>query len=75
MALVQRYPQTERVQSNVTTGEMWREAARPLFLIFCVCNGLASAAELGPDQWFPEGHGRPRSPECRACSSWCTPRA
>lgn len=57
MAMAQRYPPTERVQSNVTTGEMWREALRPLFLLFCVCNGLGSAAELGPDQWFPKVMG------------------
>jgi MFS family permease len=57
MAVSERYPATERVQSNVTTREMWREAARPLFLLFCVCNGLASAAELGPDQWFPKVMG------------------
>jgi fucose permease len=57
LALMQQYPATERVQSNVTTGEMWREALRPLFLLFCVCNGLGSAAELGPDQWFPKVMG------------------
>src|SRR3954469_20715847 len=57
LAILQRYPATERVQSNVTTGEMWREALRPLFLLFCLCNGLGSAAELGPDQWFPKVMG------------------
>jgi MFS family permease len=57
LALGQDYPPTERVQSNVTTGEMWREALRPLFLLFCVCNGLAAASELGPDQWFPKVMG------------------
>jgi MFS family permease len=57
LALAQRYPPTERVQSNVTTGEMWREALRPLFLLFCLCNGLAAASELGPDQWFPKVMG------------------
>jgi MFS family permease len=57
MALAQKYPATERVQSNVSTGDMWREALRPLFLLFCVCNGLGSAAELGPDQWFPKVMG------------------
>ena len=57
LALLQQYPPTERVQSNVTTGEMWREALRPLFLLFCICNGLGSAAELGPDQWFPKVMG------------------
>jgi MFS family permease len=53
MALGQHYPATERVQSNVTTRDMWREAIRPLFLVFCVCHALATAGELGPDQWFP----------------------
>ena len=57
MALSQRYPATERVQSNVSTGEMWREAIRPLFLVFCVCHALATASELGPDQWFPKVMG------------------
>lgn len=57
LAAVQQYPATERVQSNVTTGAMWREALRPLFLLFCICNGLGSAAELGPDQWFPKVMG------------------
>ena len=57
MALAQNYPPTERVQSNVTTKEMWREALRPLFLVFCICNGLGAAAELGPDQWFPKVMG------------------
>ena len=57
MAAAQQYPATERVQSNVTTREMWREALRPLFLLFCICNGLGSAAELGPDQWFPKVMG------------------
>src|SRR5215471_1809702 len=57
LALAQQYPATERVQSNVTTAEMWREALRPLFLLFCIANGLGSAAELGPDQWFPKVMG------------------
>jgi len=57
LALTQHYPATERVQSNVSTSEMWREALRPLFLLFCICNGLGSAAELGPDQWFPKVMG------------------
>jgi fucose permease len=57
MALAQDYPPTERVQSNVTTREMWREAIRPLFLVFCIANGLGAAAELGPDQWFPKVMG------------------
>jgi len=57
MALAQQYPATERVTSNVTTREMWLEAARPLFLVFCVCHALCTASELGPDQWFPKVMG------------------
>jgi MFS family permease len=53
LALSLEYPQTERVQSGVSTPEMWREAGRPLFvLLFCVM-WMTSSIELGPDQWFP----------------------
>ena len=57
MAFALQYPQTERVQSNVSTGEMWREAAKPLFLLLFVCMWMTAAAELGPDQWFPKVMG------------------
>lgn len=57
MALTTQYPQTERVQSNVTTAEMWSEAAKPLFLLLFVCMWMTAAAELGPDQWFPKVMG------------------
>jgi MFS family permease len=53
MALTMRYPETERVASNVSTGAMWRETAKPLFLLLFVCMWMTAAAELGPDQWFP----------------------
>jgi MFS family permease len=53
MSLTLAYPQTERVASNVSTGEMWREAGRPLFLLLFVCMWMTAASELGPDQWFP----------------------
>jgi len=57
MALSSRYPQTERVAAKISTRDMWREAARPLFLVFFFTNGMAAAAELGPDQWFPKVMG------------------
>ena len=44
-------------QSNVSTGDMWREAAKPLFLLLFVCMWMTAAAELGPDQWFPKVMG------------------
>ena len=57
MALTTKYPQTERVASNVSTAEMWRQLARPLFILMFFCNGMAAAVELGPDQWFPKVMG------------------
>ncbi len=53
MAGSMTYPQTERVEMNVSTGQMWREATRPLFLLIFACMWLTAAVELGPDQWFP----------------------
>ena len=53
MALSLEYPPTERVQSGVSTREMWREAARPLFVLLFCCMWMTSSIELGPDQWFP----------------------
>lgn len=53
MVLTQTYPPTERVASNVSTGVMWSEAARPLFILLFICMWLTAATELGPDQWFP----------------------
>src|SRR5438093_3248633 len=53
MAVTMSYPETERVTSNVSTGDMWREAGKPLFLLLFVCMWMTAAAELGPDQWFP----------------------
>ena len=57
MAFTMPYPQTERVTSNVSTAEMWRETAKPLFLLLFVCMWMTAAAELGPDQWFPSVMG------------------
>jgi MFS family permease len=53
MAFTLEYPRTERVASNVSTSEMWRETGKPMFLVLFVCMWMTAAAELGPDQWFP----------------------
>lgn len=53
MALSLRYPVTERVRNNVSYADMWREAARPGFVLLFCCMWLTAAIELGPDQWFP----------------------
>lgn len=53
MAMTMPYPQTERVTSNISTGEMWAQLAKPLFIVLFICMWMTAAAELGPDQWFP----------------------
>jgi len=57
MAFSLKYPATERVASNVSTADMWKQAAQPLFLLLFVCMWMTAAAELGPDQWFPKVMG------------------
>jgi len=49
-----RLPPTERVQSGISTGEMYKEAFRPLFLVFLFCMLLTAATELGTNQWIGE---------------------
>lgn len=54
MCLMRKYPQTERVAANVSTGEMFKACLfQPLFILLFVCMWLTAATELGPDQWFP----------------------
>lgn len=50
--LSQKYPQTERVQSNVSTAAMYREALRPLFLLWMFCMLLTASTELATGQWI-----------------------
>ena len=57
MAVSMRYPKTERAMSNVSTADMWKQAARPLFLLLWVCMWMTAATEMGPDQWFPRVMG------------------
>lgn len=47
-----KLPCTERVQSGVSTGQMFKEALRPLFIIWFLCMWLTAATELGPNQWI-----------------------
>jgi MFS family permease len=51
MILGQKFPATERVAAGVSTGEMFREVFRPMFLLWFACMWLTAATELGPDQW------------------------
>lgn len=57
MAATMKYPATERVASNISTADMWKEAAQPLFIMLFICMWMTAAAELGPDQWFPKVMG------------------
>ena len=47
----QEFPATERVSAGVSSGQMLREALRPMFLLWWVAMWMTAATELGPDQW------------------------
>ena len=49
-----KLPPTERVQSGVSTGAMFREAFRPLFIVWIFCMLLTASTELGTNQWIGE---------------------
>jgi hypothetical protein len=46
-----QFPVTERVESGVSTGAMFKEALRPMFLLWAFCMLLTAATELGPQKW------------------------
>ena len=51
--LGQRFPETERVQSGVSFGQMFRETFfRPLFLLLALCMMMTASLELGPNTWL-----------------------
>lgn len=51
-ALGQRFPQTERVQANVSFGEMFGQIIRPLFIIWAFCMLLTASTELATNSWM-----------------------
>jgi fucose permease len=53
MAMGQRFPETERKAAGVPFGDMFREIARPLFLVIWAAMWLTAATELGPGSWIP----------------------
>src|SRR3984893_5378353 len=57
MALSQKYPQSERIPSNVSTSQMGKETTKPVFLLLFVCMWMTAAVEMGPDQWVPRVMG------------------
>jgi MFS family permease len=44
----QAFPVTERVASGITTGEMFGQALRPMFLLWAFCMLLTASTELAP---------------------------
>ena len=51
LCLTQKFPQTERVASGVSTREMFGQALRPMFLLWAICMLMTAATELAPQQW------------------------
>jgi MFS family permease len=51
MAAGTKFPKTERVAAGVSSGEMYKQALRPGFLIFLGAMFLTSSSELAPGQW------------------------
>jgi MFS family permease len=51
MLLPTQFPKTERVASGVSTGDMFKECLRPMFLLWGVCMLMTAATELGPQKW------------------------
>lgn len=46
--LTQSFPVTERVASGVSTGDMLKQAMRPMFLLWAFCMLLTASTELAP---------------------------
>lgn len=52
--LGQKFPATERLQSGVSFGQMFKETlVRPLFLLLLFCMMMTASIELGPNRWVP----------------------
>jgi MFS family permease len=49
----QPFPATERVSAGVTSAEMFREALRPMFLLWFALMWLTASTEVAPGQWVP----------------------
>jgi MFS family permease len=52
MLIPAKFPLTERVESGVSTADMFKGCFyRPLFYIWAVCMLMTAATELGPQKW------------------------
>ncbi len=50
--LKQSFPQTERVSSGISTGEMYKSLGNPLFLFMIICMFGTAITELFTGQWI-----------------------
>jgi len=52
LSIGQRFPATERVQANVSAGEMFLQILRPMFILWAFCMLLTASTELGTNAWM-----------------------
>ena len=52
MFLGQSFPKTERVASGVSSADMWKAVASPLYLLMIFAMFLTATTELGTNQWI-----------------------
>ena len=50
--LGQKFPKTERVVSGISSSDMWKACASPLYLLMIFCMFLTATTELGTNQWI-----------------------
>ena len=53
MFMGQQFPATEREAAGVPFGDMFKELARPLFVLVWFCMILTAGTELGAGSWIP----------------------
>jgi fucose permease len=46
-----KFPPTERVAAGVSSGDMFKEVTRPLFIVWFLSMFLTASSELAPGQW------------------------
>lgn len=50
LLLGQKFPKTERVQMGISTIDMWKALAKPLFIFMAFCMTLTAITEIGTNQ-------------------------
>jgi MFS family permease len=53
MFVGRRFPATERAQSGISAGDMFRATlTRPFFILLALCMMMTASVELGPNRWM-----------------------